>query len=239
MVLKIKSVLKRALGNVVNSSVNGVKSKLATTKRVTNAIIYGRDNFSPSVQMFLKNHGNKQISRIEISRKPLNNVLQGLVGTYKSVEYYRVYHLKMNIYCSDGFECAIDKEHVILAHVGITKSNEEDIMAVNDVIDFTINDLLEGGLSVLGENMFYKYDAFTNNCQDFIIALLKGNNIGNEKVYVFVKQDVEFIFKSRPYLKKLVRGLTDFSGLVIDPIREGGKLNVTMNKNTTNLKYFT
>ena len=43
---------------------------------------------------------------------------------------------------------------------------------------------------------YFTYSAKDNNCQDFILAVLKANNIGNEEDYSFVKQDTKSLFEN-------------------------------------------
>ena len=45
----------------------------------------------------------------------------------------------------------------------------------------------------MGAN-FITYSARRNNCQDFLMAICKSNNIGDESDYKFIKQDVKSLF---------------------------------------------
>ena len=43
----------------------------------------------------------------------------------------------------------------------------------------------------MGDETFFTYNAVSNNCQDFLLAFLQSNNLGNNENYTFVKQDTE------------------------------------------------
>ena len=45
----------------------------------------------------------------------------------------------------------------------------------------------------MGAN-FITYSARRNNCQDFLMAICKSNNIGDASDYEFIKQDVKSLF---------------------------------------------
>jgi len=64
----------------------------------------------------------------------------------------------------------------------------------------------------MGSN-FLTYNAAHNNCQVFILSVLKANNIGNQQDYDFVKQDTEELFNDLPNLRKLTNSITDLGGL--------------------------
>jgi hypothetical protein len=75
----------------------------------------------------------------------------------------------------------------------------------------------------MGKFKFFNYST-SNNCQAFIQGLLVGNNIQNNDILSFVKQNTDSVFKSHPNLRKFSNSLTGLAGKVIDPIMQGGKL---------------
>ena len=63
----------------------------------------------------------------------------------------------------------------------------------------------------------------SNNCQDFIIALLKGSSILTKQLQDFIKQNVKTLFEKLPGTKKVMDVVTGI-GNKIDIIKKGGKL---------------
>ena len=80
----------------------------------------------------------------------------------------------------------------------------------------TLNNLLENTKQKMGKKKFFTYNAVSNNCQDFLLAFLQSNNLGNEPNYTFIKQDTKSLFDGLPVLKKLAKGTTDFGAAVGD-----------------------
>jgi hypothetical protein len=81
--------------------------------------------------------------------------------------------------------------------------------------NLTPNILMEGGKKVLG-NKFVPYDAVHNNCQDFIMALFRGSNIGDQSDFDFIKQDTKGFFKGKDqaFTRKTAKFVTDLGGKV-------------------------
>jgi hypothetical protein len=61
---------------------------------------------------------------------------------------------------------------------------------------------------------FLTYSANNNNCQDFIVSIMRANKIGSADDIKFVKQDTKFLFKNLPYLRKFSNTLTTIGGRV-------------------------
>jgi len=71
---------------------------------------------------------------------------------------------------------------------------------------------------------FFLYDAFTNNCQDFIVDLLQANGVANAQNVAFVKQPLEGVVKDLPgYTSKLARFATDAAAIADVAIKGRGR----------------
>jgi hypothetical protein len=70
----------------------------------------------------------------------------------------------------------------------------------------------------MGAN-FIPYHPSTNNCQDFILSVLKSNGISEG--HDFVKQDTSMIFKNKDWLSNFARSVTDLGGYA-DVVLKGG-----------------
>jgi hypothetical protein len=62
----------------------------------------------------------------------------------------------------------------------------------------------------MGEN-FTPYSAAYNNCQNFIVNVLKANRMDTPELVAFVKQDTTSIFKD-PWFRKFAHTVTDVAG---------------------------
>ena len=66
---------------------------------------------------------------------------------------------------------------------------------------------------------FFPYHPNTNNCQDFILSVLKANGISQG--HDFVKQNTEMIFKDKGWLSGTAKNVTDLGGYA-DVVLRGG-----------------
>ena len=79
--------------------------------------------------------------------------------------------------------------------------------------------------------MFF-YSANDNNCQDFVIGILNGNNIGDDENRSFTKQDTESLFGDSNFLRKFSNTVSDL-GATVDVIKNGAGFK----KSIRQLKY--
>jgi hypothetical protein len=141
--------------------------------------------------------------------------------------YDKLFHLGLEVEvktsASNDFtrRYTIEKNEVI--SVKPSKATTEQTETVEVPLNgggHTINGLLKGGQSVLADK-FFTYDAFTNNCQDFIMAILLGSGLGTPSLYNFVKQPVDKLLTELPeYTAPVARAITDTAG-AIDTILYG------------------
>jgi hypothetical protein len=81
-------------------------------------------------------------------------------------------------------------------------------------------------------NKMFPYNPSTNNCQDFILSVLKANGINDENAFSFVKQDTSMIFKNKGWLSSLAKNVTDLGGYS-DVILQGGSLKKGISNDLT------
>jgi hypothetical protein len=71
------------------------------------------------------------------------------------------------------------------------------------------------------KDKFIPYHPSSNNCQDFILSVLKSNGINDG--HDFVKQNTEMIFKNKGWLSSTAKSVTDLGGYA-DALLKGGML---------------
>ena len=85
----------------------------------------------------------------------------------------------------------------------------------------TINKLIENTQKSMGSK-FIPYSSSSNNCQDFILNVLKANQMDSQELNAFIKQDTSMIFKDEKF-KKFADTVTGL-GEKIDVIAQGGRI---------------
>ena len=189
-------------------------------KSFVNKIINGRSGYSPSVQKHLNKIGDEIITSIEIGRNPVQSAITNSLKLFSNVPYDKLFHLFVIITTSLGKKLKIEKTAQITLTINATMVNDTEFFSVSCPSNLTVNELLDKTKIYMGDK-FYRYSASSNNCQDFILAMLKSNNI-NQGID-FVKQDTESIFSSNPNLRKFANTITDI-GNRTDVIMQGGNI---------------
>jgi hypothetical protein len=83
------------------------------------------------------------------------------------------------------------------------------------VAKLTINSMMEKTRAMLGDDVFYSYDLFTNNCCLFVMSVLKANGLLDSASERFVNQDIAGLGKKMPGWSSTVSKIfTDATNLV-------------------------
>jgi len=186
-------------------------------------VLYGRNDYPPKVRDLIKKYGNKRITKITIDRTPVPDVLTGALNAvsfgafskrFKRLPYDELFHLRLDLTFDDGSRLAVEKNEVINMYENPKKlkgSEQKEIISIPP--ELTLNKMLEEGQKLQGKKWF-RYSAYNNNCQDFIIALVNGSNIGDQQDREFIKQNTESLFKGDSFLRKFANTVTDIGGKV-------------------------
>ena len=75
---------------------------------------------------------------------------------------------------------------------------------------------------------FYKYSANNNNCQTFVLSILRSNELGSQEDYDFIKQNTRQLFQDDSFLKKVSNSVTR-TGAVISTVQLGAGIKYTSN----------
>lgn len=205
-----------------------VKDVVKTTKEV----IYGRNDYPIQQQRIIDKYGEKQIKSIRIGRTPLPSTLTKVIniislGAFNKLVERSPYDDLMHLFCiltldnGTTIKILLEKNEAINMQVvsNYNPKNAEYIDVPRVPSNLTFNDLLNGARKIQGSN-YFKYNSSSNNCQDFIIAVLKGSSMLTDSLSKFIKQDVKSIFKTLPITQKIINTLTNLGGTV-DIIKRG------------------
>jgi len=173
----------------------------------------------PNVKDILNRRGDAVVKSIKIGRTPVQSAIQGILKTLSTVPYDNLFHLFMIFKTTKG-DILFEKNARINASTTIPKS--EDWYDLNSVPNKTLNDYIQTAKKAMG-NRFFPYHPSTNNCQDFILQMLKSNGINDENAFNFVKQDTTMIFKNKGWLSNMAKSVTDLGGYA-DVVMQGGQI---------------
>ena len=223
---EIGSTIKHTLTKKTPVDKNA-ENALTKLNRSIGTVISGRDNFPPKVRAILEKVGNLPITKIVIDRTPVKQVLVELLniislGTFKKklseTPYDKLFHLRLLITLNNGSTVSLEKNEVINMDENPSISKDAELRTIQTIPQgLTINNLLEGGKQKQGDK-FYRYSAYDNNCQDFIVALLTASGVGTGDDIEFVKQQTQQLFTG---LSKKFANLITTAGRKFNEITQG------------------
>jgi len=198
-----------------------IKDTSKKVKSYINTVFTGRNDYPPAIRELIKKYGNKLIKSITIDRTPVVKALQSVLNfvsggkfneRLENMPYDQIFHLRIDITFDDGSVLAVEKNEVINMYEKPVKKEGGEQKQISFIPDgTTLNSMLEEAKKIQG-NKYFDYSAYDNNCQDFIMALLKSSNIGTQQDYSFIKQDSKSLFKNDPVLRKFANTVTDIGG---------------------------
>ena len=197
---------------------NYIREKYNQTK---DFIVSGSGKFSSKVKAILDKHGRDQIHSISVIRTPLNSMIKYALETvsWKTIQYDKLFHLSLVF----NGNILIEKNSIISMTINPHINSESDVVSFDNTHQhITINQFIQNALSQMGEQKFFTYSAYDNNCQHFLLNLLQANLFNSEELTNFIKQDTESIFSTNSAIRKLSNNITDIQGRTTFII--GGKI---------------
>jgi hypothetical protein len=169
-----------------------------------------------NVKEILSKVNDYQVQSITIGRNPVQSAIQGFLKTVSTVPYDNLFHLFLVFNCTNGKKVLLEKNARI--NMSMTIPKMEDSILISNVPHYTIKEYVAKTKAYMGPK-FIPYHPSTNNCQDFILSVLKANGISQG--HDFVKQNTEMIFKDKGWLSGTAKNVTDLGGYA-DVVLRGG-----------------
>jgi hypothetical protein len=226
--------IKQQLFNAKDLIINPIKA----TKRITGeakdyvkAVAFGATKLPPNARDILHQYGDKPITDIVVCRNPVGSLLTGALnavslGAFKKEfskkPYDQLYHLYLWIKV-EGQNITLEKNEVITMDIDASIREGSDTMKVDIPTGLTLNGLMVNTEARMKQK-FLKYSAKDNNCQDFVLAVLQSNGLGDNAIYSFVKQDTKSLFANDNFLRKVSNTITDIGARVNTAIFGAGKV---------------
>lgn len=178
-------------------------------------------SYPKRVRDLLDRYGNDVIESIEIRRNPISSFLDKALNVLsfgswadlkKKYGYDQFFHLFLVISLKTGKKFLLEKNQTINLSESIPKEAQGDLDIVPIPNDLTLNTMLERTRKRMGDDKYFIYDPFKQNCQDFVLNFLIANNLSNTDRANFIKQDVEELSKGLGIVPALGRKITDLAG---------------------------
>jgi hypothetical protein len=198
-----------------------------------------RLDLPPPVRRLLETYGNRPIVRMFVRRDPIESAINTALnvislGSWNSLKqkygYDTFYHLQLEVIVrvSDTDDTnarfVLQKNEVIDVSPAKPRTDKTEMVEVPMSGGHTMNSLLSNAKQTMGEK-FYYYDAFHNNCQDFVGNLLAASGLLGPDIAGFIKQPVDQLVKEISFTDRVARGITDLGGIVDVGLQGKGGLN--------------
>ncbi len=205
-------------------------------------------NYPNSASKTMELLGNLVVVSAEIVRTPINPMIEKLANylslgkieeAKKELNYDKLFHLQLVLNVKDKKnnikKVSIQKtERVQVDDRILYVNSDSEYLPINiGNRKFTPNMMLEKTRMRIGDYDFFGYHAFENNCQNFVLELLKTEDLVTKEISNFVYQDIESIAKKIPEIsKKILKVVTDLGNSIskILGFGEGSNLNEELKK---------
>ncbi len=187
--------------------------------RFKGAISGPRDGPSPAVRKFLQENGSKRIISMNVCREPIYKSIDRILnwisaGTYQKnkdrLSYDDTFHLFIVCKLEDSRTVLMEKNHVVnVQWVNFDKRGECLPVALPKDKGLTLKAFFDNGESFQGKG-FWNYNPANNNCQVFVLNMLRGSNLVRAGLEEFIKQCGECILTGKT--RSIAEALTDIAG---------------------------
>lgn len=180
----------------------------------------------------LNEWGNLPIVRLMIARTPILNVLDKAINLIsfgkwgqlkKEYSFDKLFHLQL-IANLGNKNLVIEKNEVININTNFSQSaNTETLDVELGDKKFTVNEMLNKTQQRLGDKLYFSYDGFTNNCQNYIKECLISEDLYSEKAKDFLFQDVSELAKKMPAYSKTIMNALTTTGAIANKLMGKGE----------------
>lgn len=189
-----------------------------------------------NVKALLDKYGDVKINSIKLNRTPVQGAVQFLMNKFSKngnnfqkelskLPYESIYHLQMIFNTVKGRVVLEKNERINMQE----RPTETETININFNPNLTIREIYNNGLKIAGDKLFYSYNASSNNCQNFILFLLKGSKLDTPEAINFTKQDTTALFQKDPNLRKIANSFVKI-GAVVNTTMNGGNIKKDIKK---------
>ena len=197
-----------------------------------------RKGNSPALQKALNDIGTLPVVDIKLRRDPIGSAINTALNAIsfgkweeakKKYGYDKLFHTSLEFTVQKGNSTElwlIEKNAVVELHRAKPRTKDTELMDVGPM-GISIASIMNTARAKMGDN-FYLYDAFNNNCQDFVAGLLRASGLATKERLDWIKQPIDKVLAEMPsYTQRLARAVTD-TGAMVDVVRQGGKKKKTL-----------
>jgi hypothetical protein len=219
-------------------------------RRIKNMILGVRE-FNRESTKTLDKYGTQRIVDMRVCRIPIRKELDYVLNaislgkwTEARRNYDELFHLFMEVELEDGTHVLIEKNeqvrittNVARQGVGVGGKEEQYIIYLPNHDDITLIELIMRTLENIGGDNFHIYNAFSFNCQRFLIDILSSNDLLTPQLKHFIFQDIgEIVEKLPEYTQTIAKTVTNLMNIFDVITGKGKKITLRRKKKKNNKK---
>lgn len=184
---------------------------------------FNTNSFKTSVQALLRQIGSHPVTAITVGRVPLAGALDTALKYLSAGKWDEVkktqgidnfFHL-FSILTVGGGQYLLEKNANINLQAYTGQPAPESSVQIAISTPMPLEAMLKRTQAAMGDDRFFTYNAFSNNCQDFMIAFLGSNSLLTSATQSFVKQDSAMLQREIPsFTQGLASMATDLGHIV-------------------------
>jgi len=181
------------------------------------------NQFPKNARLFIEKYGDSMIdaNSMVIRKNPIQSGVEKVLdfisqGKYSEIKdryaYDTMYHLRLD-FSIEKRNYMTEKTANIQFRNAITNEDDEVLKISNPSIKFI--DFVMNTIKKMKSN-YFTYDAFTNNCQNYILNVLQSNSLLTSDAKNFIYQPVDDMIKELPSYVKKFASLATKAGSYVD-----------------------
>jgi hypothetical protein len=178
-----------------------------------------KQKYSKLTKQNLNMYGWETIRSMSVFRHPLSCNLTQVFKFFSHTRYKELNHVVLNIVTEKGTKITIEKNAIISIFINQPPMDNQTEFIINNPPEISIASLMKRTSILLGKD-YFEYDVVGNNCQDFLVAIIKANGILKEGLFEFVKQETDEIFDSNRPLEVFCDAVADITGIIDEVAQE-------------------
>jgi len=203
------------------------------------------------VKKTLKEIGNNIPTNFVIMRAPVQRYINTLLnvisfGQWEQLKqkhnYDDFFHLSI-VFVINGQQWRLEKNEIIKLTPYTPREGEETLPIGSSPDAKTLNEIFMETIGRVGEEQFYRYNAWSYNCQQFIMDILQTIKLDTAEATAFVKQNIDVLVEElNPKVQAGATELTDIGGAIATigeelGFKKGGIVGVGRQKRRKNRIY--
>jgi hypothetical protein len=182
--------------------------------------------YNNSATKTLKDFGGCKIEKMVVMRTPLQTFVDKALkllsfGKFNPKKYGfdQLFHtaLLASVVCENGDKkvIVIEKNEVLNITTKFKVNSKSQKVEVPIPANYkTLQEFMDTAEKSVSPKIFFQYDPFKNNCQDFMKLVLTANGLYTPTLGKFINQDLTKLVADNAGIGKFSKGVTDFAGIV-------------------------